>query len=254
MLLCTSCFEGIKDPFIFLPRAFDPYSDRRFMRVCSPSMMIGPSPSKGVLFYKGPEVAVRFRSSMEGDQKEVPNIMDRYLSFMGVGIRLRGDERVPRRDIISDFLEAALTLDYDLLPWARASIRIGNLVSLVVRRVISLPVIEETKVTFIERWAGMAKGMYERGDAFPQLRWVAISNQAILEHWCGDHDQALSLLEYVMKKKLSDQDRLEAIIKKASVLIDIDRVQEAGELIAEVPDDLVDSRLSLMKQVLGDGE
>jgi hypothetical protein len=254
MLLCASCFEGIKDPFVFLPRAFDPYSDRRFMRVCSPSMMIGPSPSKGVVFHKGPEAAVRFRSSMEGDQREVPNIMDRYLSFMGVDIRLRGDERIPRRNIISDFLEAVLSLDYDLLPWARASIRMGNLVSLVVRRVISLPVVEEAKVTFVERWSGMAKGMYERGDAFPQLRWVAICNQALLEHWCGDHDQALSLLEYVMKKKLSDQDRLEAIIKKAIVLLEVDRVQEAGELIAEVPADLVDTRLSSIKQVLGDRE
>jgi hypothetical protein len=251
MLLCASCFESIKDPFIFLPRAFDPCSDRRFMQVCSPSLMIGPSPSKGVVLYKGPEAALRFRSSMESDQREIPSVIDRYLSFMGVGINLRGDERVPRRGIISDFLEAILTLDYDLLPWARASIRMGNLVSLVVRRVTSLPVVEEAKVAFIERWSGMAKGMYERGDAFPQLRWAAISNQALLEHWCGNHDQAFSLLEYVMKKKISDQDRLEAMIKKASVLVDIDRAQEAGELVAQIPGDVVDPRLSFIKQTLG---
>ena len=195
-----------------------------------------------------------FRSSMESDQREVPSIIDRYLSFMGVGTRLRGDERVPRREIISDFHKAVLTLDYDLIPWAKASIRMGNLVALVVRCVRTLPVVEEARAPFIEKWSGMAKGMYERGDAFPQLRWVALSNQALLEHWCGDHDHALSLLDYVMKKKLSEQDRLEAIIKRASVLTDIGQNEEANDLISELPDDIMDIRLTALKKASGGGK
>lgn len=252
-MLCASCFKGIKDPFVFLPRALDPTSDRRLMTVSSSTLIIGPTPSRGLVLGKGPEEVVSFRSSMEGDQREIPGIMDRYLSFLGIGIRLRGDERIPRRDILSDFLEATLNLDYDLLPWARASIRMGNLATLVVRRIAFLSIEEGAKKDFLDLWSERAKGMYERGDAFPQLRWAALSNQALLEHWCGDHDQALSLIDYVMKKNLSQDDVVEARIKKATILFDLRRFEEAKSLLELVAGEGADSRVNiLMSEMEGD--
>ena len=197
---------------------------------------------------KGPEAIMRFRSSMDGDQKEVPQIMDRYLEFAGVGLVLRGGERVPRREILSEFLDATMTMDYDLLPWAKASIRMGNLVTLGLRRVMELPVETDARSAFVKLWAERVHGLYERGDAFPQIRWTALSNQAMLEHWTGDSEHALGLLDYVLKKRIGKEFKLEARIKKATMLLDMDRTGEIEEVMSNIPKGTMDQRLDVIRE------
>ncbi len=243
VLLCSSCFERVRDPLAFVSTALDPASDRRFMALSSPTIRVAPSPSREIVLGKAPEAIMRFRSSIEGDQREVPYIMDRYLSFLGLGVDLRGDERVPRRDILSEFLEAAMSLDYDLLCWARASVCMGNLISLGLRRLATLPVDEDARSAFIDLWSERARGLYERGDAFPRIRWAALSNQALLEYWIGNVDQGLDLLDYVMKKKLGKGQLMEARIKKAVILNDLGRIEELDELLSLIKGGVRDSRL-----------
>ncbi len=220
---------------VFIPDALDPTSDRRFMALSSPALRIGPSPSSRPAMGRAPQAAMRFRSSMEGDQREIPYIMDRYLSFMGVGLDLRGDERVPRRETVSEFLRSAMTLDYDLLPWAKASIRLGNLVSVGLKRMLDLPIEEDARTTFVDLWSERVRGLYERADAFPQIRWTALSNQAMVEHWTGGSERALSLLDYVMKKNVDEDRMVEARTKKAIILFETGRGAQANEILRQIP-------------------
>ncbi|MFP4545554.1 MAG: hypothetical protein ACLFPN_01735 [Methanomassiliicoccales archaeon] len=232
-VLCGRCLRRIEDPLALLPRTLDPASDRRYWHTSSAVLSIGPVSSAEVSPAKGVETAVRLNHLREGD---LPSLVERYLSFLGVPLHVWGREILPYREITWRLLRRCEAEDFSTLTWARACTRLGNLLSLLLRRLSTLPIEREPLERYMEELAGRARDLYSHADPFPRVRWVAVSNQALMEHWTGDQEKALELVD-LARSRGREGDRELATVKRALILDEMGRTEESLECLRSLPND-----------------
>lgn len=221
---------------MLLPRALDPISDMRLLHLISPCLRIGPLSTDRITLNKGMDPVMRLMEiNDEVDSGVLASLIDLTLSAMGVGLHLWGDEIFPYRESTWKLMAAAENREADTEIWARSCVRMGNILALLLREVKSLPIEKAAKKEFIEKTRTRAAGLFEKADPFPALRWTSISNQALMEHWLGDSSSALSLLKYALSKEIPPDERYRLELKRAMVLIDSGRREEAAIILDSIP-------------------
>jgi hypothetical protein len=65
----------------------------------------------------------------------------------------------------------------------------------------------------------------------------------MLEHWTGNSDHALGLLDHVLSKNIDRDQMTEGTIKKAMLLADVGREEEARELVSGLREVTSDPRM-----------
>jgi len=249
-ILCARCFARIDDPLMLLPRALDPISDMRLLQLNSPRLRIGPLSAAEIDLDKGLDPITRLREGEEWKPDELGSLIDLNLSAMGVDLHLWGDEIMPYRESTWRLIKAAEGKEHSTESWARCSVRMGNLLALLIKEVAALPIDGKAKERFIEETKERAKGLFERADPFPGLRWAALSNQALMEHWSGESQTALSLLQFVVKKEVPEAERYRAELKRAMVLLDEGDREGASGILSSMPASMMDERLERIRDRL----
>ncbi len=246
--MCGRCLEGILDPLSLLRRMQDPAADLRLHQVGSAIIRVGPVASTELEFGEGVEPALRLRSTMERDDKgPLSSLVEEYLAAAGFALHLWGDERVPQRTFLWRLVEEVRHLDLRTELWARASVRMGNLHSLLVLAASELSVDEVWQSTFIKKNANLAFSLYSRAKEHRLLWRVAQSNQALLLAWMGRTEDALGILEDLRPYRV-DPETVHFAIKKAMVLHENGREKECLEELSNIPDELMDDRAKRFKQ------
>ncbi len=254
-LLCERCFGRMEDPLSLLPSALDPTADVRLNQVASVCLRIGPASTGDLNFSKGMEPALRLREIMSSESKDqMPVFVDRFLAGLGIGLRLRGDERLPRRGIVWSMLQGAREIEFEGEVWARASTRMGNVEALLVREAMRLPIERSASVPFAQSHADAARRLYERGSHSPSLERIVLVNGAVLLHFQGDTEEALRALDGLLSSETSDSEKTDIRMWKAWILADEGRNTEALQVLEDIPPEAVDYRIRRVRRVAGGKE
>lgn len=182
--LCSRCFKRVEDPLGTLGLAIDPMADMRFRANDSVVLRIGPSFVGEVRLSKGLDPSVTFDRMINGpDRSHVPSFIDEYLSDLGVGLELTGNEMVPSRQTISSMIRSSWELDFDSDTWGKACLRMGNVVSLAVRRCAVLPLEPSDSAQLISELREMAVKLYTNAMNHAVLESIAKRNMETFENW-----------------------------------------------------------------------
>jgi len=247
-LLCGRCLGKIDDPLVFLPVSLDPISDHRLFQVASASLRIGPTSTADTTFSKGLEPALRLREIQASkDVGTLSQFINRYLMGLGIGLYLRGDERIPRRGLIWNIMKGAEGLEFNTEQWASASVRMGNIYSLLARALSTLPIDPSVALPLAQRNADTARRLYSRSLPYPSLNLASSANEAMLDHWTGDSNKALLTIERLLGFELSEDDRSHLMIVKATILVDTGETAKAVQIVESLPGMVKDSRVSRLK-------
>lgn len=250
-LLCEKCFAAIDDPLVLLPSALDPKSDQRLLLISSPCLRIGPASSADISYSKGMEPALRLREILaSGDKRGLPQFVGSYLAGLGVGLYLRGDERLPRRGITWNILRNAMDLDFKSEHWAAASIRMGNVLALLVREVSKLPIEASAALPFVQKYSEAARNLYSRSVSYPSLSGIASVNAILLDHWTGSSEKALSDIEGKIAGAESEAARAHLLIIKATILIESGMQSQAVQALETIPGKVRDERIPRLKALI----
>ncbi len=245
--MCKRCLDGMLDPLSLTKRMQDPAADMRLHQVGSAVLRIGPVSGAEMDFGEGVEPAIRLRSLMErGEQRGLQALVEEYLASAGISLHVWGDERLPRRAFLWRMAEEVRALEVATEIWARASVRLGNLYSLMVKAAAALPVDEEWRAGFIRDKSGIALTLYSRSKDIRPLWKVAQSNQAMLYSWIGRTEDALRILDDLSAYRV-DKETVSFAIKRAIILCDAGRGDECKEELALIPDELMDDHLRRIK-------
>gem|GEM_PF-731212 len=252
VLLCKACFERLKDPFSLLPSLLDPTADMRLNHFCSVSMRIGPFSDSDITFGRGLEMITRLRELLMSSHKDqLPILIDRYLSMLGIDLRLYGDERLPRRGILRQIVNATSDLSFSGESWARALIRLGNIEALTAREMMKLPIEPSISIPYAKAMAENAVKRYERGELSPTLKKITEVNKAIILHFIGSSDDAIRRLDQFLSSEDFIDERHHILIWKATILLDLGRDSEAIKVIGELPKEFHERRVEKLRLLLG---
>jgi hypothetical protein len=247
-VICETCARRIRDPLILVYNALDPYSDQRLAGMNSASMRIHAVPRDQVLLNQAMDPAVRFREMMARDDlSPVPSFIDSYLSGVGIGLHVTGEERLPERRLLWEILTEASDLDLPTDVWARAAVKMANLRALIVRAMGTMP-LGEAKREVMEREAEKARGLWSKADAFPSLRSAALANEALMDHWMGDSENALEVLGFLYTNEDVDWDRSHILIKRAMILDDLGQEEKLRSVLQEIPSKVRSRRVDEMRR------
>ncbi len=180
-------------------------------------------------------------------------MVDLQLSMMGIGTKLKGDERPPRREVTIQMINRLEDMEITTDPGARACARAGNLLASSVNRIQRLPIEDSGKQWFCEHLSDRARQLYSKCDPFPAVRWTALANEGLLHHWIGEVEDALSLLDYVLQHEILPSDKTETLIKKAIVLKEAGHRRELKEALAQLPLGVEDDRVDTINRFLEEG-
>ncbi|MCU0861306.1 MAG: hypothetical protein MUE65_03205, partial [Methanomassiliicoccales archaeon] len=159
----------------------------------------------------------------------------------GLALHLWGDERLPRRAFLWRLVDEVGPLDLKGEMWARASVRIGNLYSLMVLAVSELPVDDSWRADFTKDSASSALSLYSRAKEHRPLWRVAQSNTAMLRAWMGRTEESLRILDELASFRV-DKETMPFSLKRAMVLCDAGRRDDCLEELARIPEELMDAR------------
>jgi hypothetical protein len=247
-LLCGRCLGKIDDPLVFLPFSLDPTSDHRLFQVASASLRIGPTSTADTTFSKGLEPALRLREIQASkDVGTLSQFINRYLMGLGIGLYLRGDERIPRRGLILNIMKGAEGLELNTEQWASASVRMVNIYSLLARALSTLPIDPSAALPLARKNADTARRLYSRSSLYPALNLASSANEAMLDHWTGDSNRALLTIERLLGFELSEDDRSHLMIVKATILVDTGETAKAVQIVESLPGMVKDSRVPRLK-------
>jgi hypothetical protein len=248
--MCGKCLEGLLDPLCLVRRMQDPTADMRLNQAGSAILRIGPVASADVTFGRGIEPVLRLRSlTAAGDTARLPSLVEEYLASAGIALHVWGDERLPRRAFLWRMVEEVEGLEVKSEVWSRASVRMGNLHSLLSLAASELPVEESWRCSFVRDHAEAAIHLYSRTKEHRPLWRVARSNQAMLAAWIGDTEEALRILDDLCPVRV-DRETASFAIKKAMVLCDAGREEECRAEMELVPEELLDARAKRFKRAL----
>lgn len=230
-MVCAACLERVRGEVYLRELAVDPRSDLRSLGSRSACLRIGPSSQGEVLLGKGPDPYLLVQRTVQAeDRSHLPAVLDQYLSGMGLGLHLMGDEQLPERPAIRELVSLSGKAEFEGERWGRALVRIGNILAISTRDVSRLPLGDEgRKEAFVQR-ASEALDLYKRAGKVPELQPITRANIAMLRHWGGEHEAALDELRAMAP--ISDGIRLQL----ARVLLDLGREDEAAEVVAQTAD------------------
>lgn len=250
-LLCGKCFEKIDDPLPLMPTALDPKSDQRLFQISSVSLRIGPVSPADVSHSKGLEPALRLREILSSEDKSgMPQFVNSYLAGLGVRLHLRGDERLPRRGMIWNILQNAKDMDFKTEQWAAASIRMGNIFTLLVREISRLPIEASAVLPFVQRKSDLARQLYARSMPYCSLNAAASANEALLDHWTGNSEKALSTVEGLIISEELESVRTHLLIVKATILVETGMRPQAVQVLESIPGKVKDERVARLKALI----
>ncbi|MDD1771210.1 MAG: hypothetical protein LUO79_09025, partial [Methanomassiliicoccales archaeon] len=187
------------------------------------------------------EPALRLRSLLEeGDAEGLARFVDKYLAGAGVGLHLWGDERVPRRTLVWNVVRSADSVGTEGEGWDRACLRVANVHTLIVKYASTMPVDGNWLAAFLAAHVKAAESGYAKARATKELAAISDSNLALLRLFSGKGDEGLGILEGL-------GDSLEITVKKAIVLEGMGRNEEALSIIAKLPPESVDRRVTALR-------
>ena len=182
--LCSRCFKRVEDPLGTLGLAIDPMADMRFRANDSVVLRLGPSFVGEVRLSKGLDPSVTFDRMINGpDRSHVPSFIDEYLGDLGIALELKEDQMVPSRPLLSSMVRSSWGLDFDSDTWGKACLRMGNIVSLAVRRCAVLPLEPSDSAQLISELQEMAIRLYSNAMKHAVLESIAKRNIEALEAW-----------------------------------------------------------------------
>ena len=251
VLMCSRCLGSLEDPLSLVPRMQDPTADSRLFHRGSLIIRIGPVAGEDVELGRGVEPALRLRSLLEKkDEIALGAFVDKYLAGAGVGLHLWGDERLPKRSLVWNVVSSIKGGEGNGQAWGRASLRIGNVHSLIVKNAAPLPVDGQWLSNFLIYHTREAEKAYVRGRQVTELSSIADSDLAMLRLFSGKGEEALGLLEPL--SDASDPMNMPFIIKRAVVLDILGRKDGALAELAKVPTERMDRRALALKLRLED--
>jgi len=228
--LCGRCYKRSEDPLLLALTRKDPCADRRIANQDSMMLRLGPSFLSEVKASKGLEPGMTFDRMMAiPERPHLASFIDLYLDHAGMGLTLTGEERLPHRDLIVRMVRETKDLEFATETWAKASIRLGNIVSLALRKVNALEVEAEDAARTVSELHTMAQRFYAQAVPFPELAVVARGNEALMLHWQGRSEEAMERLEVEL---LGAPDDIKAEILLKMSLIHVDRGEGAKALEA----------------------
>ncbi|MEM0448478.1 MAG: hypothetical protein QW520_01470 [Methanomassiliicoccales archaeon] len=243
VVMCGRCLERINDPLSFLERFSDPMADLRLQRLGNALLRVFPASSPRINFGEEIEPAVRIGSLLEsGAQEHLCFLVEQYLASAGISFHLWGDERIPRRAFLWRLVQEVGNLEFNSEIWARASVRMGNIHSLLVLSVSDMQLEESWRLRFVKQRVANAISAYSRAKEYPALWKVARSNIALLWAWIGKTEEALQMLGELCSGEV-DEESAPFSLKRAMVLCDAGRAEECREELSRIPGNLADSRL-----------
>jgi hypothetical protein len=215
-------------------------------------MRIGPFSDSDVAFGKGLETITRFRElSMADNKDQLPILIDRYLSMLGIDLRLNGDERLPRRAFLRQIVDVTSDLTFSGESWARASIRLGNIEAITAREVMNLPIEPSASIPFAKSMAESAMKRYGHGAPYPGLKKITEVNKAVILHFIGSSDEAIKRLDQLLDSEDFVEEKNNILIWKASIFLDLGRHAEATKVMGELPKDAQGRRVNRLRLLLG---
>ncbi len=246
VLMCGKCLSRIDDPTNFLTRMMDPAADARLFQRGSPMIRIGPVVGEDLQVGRGIEPALRLRSLLEKKDKEpLGAFIDKYLASAGVRLHLWGDERLPKRPLIWSVVSSVKDGEGESVQWARAQLRAANVHSLIVKRILELPVDPDWLSRTVAKHTSDAEKGFARSRS-ADLTPISDSNLAMLRSWTGRPEDALGLLDQLLARA-DDEGRGLFTIKKALVLSRAGRNDEAMSVLAAMPVESMDVRALALK-------
>jgi hypothetical protein len=223
--------------------SMDPKADQRVAACGSAIMRIGPSFVDEIKLEKSPDPRLTFDRMLKAeDRSHMPSFIDRYLHEMGIGTVLTGEERVPRRELFVHMVRSIEPGSFDTDTWARACLRMGNLVALSIRELATMPLEPGDSSSIINEQSSMAKRLFSRAKAFPELSLIAIGNEALMDHWAGRSTQALSSLEGAISGKMVDESTAELLLKSAIINRDMGRNDISRSILESIPREMLPKR------------
>lgn len=235
-----------------MPSLLDPTADMRLNHFCSVSMRIGPFSNSDITFGKGLEMITRLRELLMSSHKDqLPILIDRYLSMLGIDLRLNGDERLPRRGILRQIVDATSDLAFSGDSWARASIRLGNIEALTAREMMKLPIEPSVSIPYAKSMAENAMKRYERGAISSSFKKITEVNKAIVHHFIGSSDDAIKRLDQFLDSEDFVDEKNHILIWKANIFLDLGRDAEAIKVLGELPKEFHEKRVEKLRLLLG---
>jgi hypothetical protein len=250
--LCGRCYKRIEDPLLLAMDRADPCADRRIANQDSVILRLGPSFVSEIKSSKGLEPGMTFDHLMATpDRSHLASFIDLYLDHAGVGLELTGEESVPRRELIVRMVRETKDLEFATETWARGSMRLGNIVSLAMRRSMALEAEPEDLARTSQELLAMAQRFYSQSVPFPDLAVIARGNEALMLHWLGRSEEALERLEVELLGATTDV-KAELLLKKAQVLYDMGEGGKAREVLQCIATDRFGDRARRLQACLGD--
>jgi len=228
-MVCSACVEMVREELFLRNWSMDPRSDMRSLGFRSACLRIGPSSQGEVLLRKGsdPHLLVERTLNAE-DRSHLPTVLDHYLAGMGVGLHIMGDEQLPMRPQVKEFLKVPDRMDFQGERWGRALLRLGNLLALSARDLSRLPLGDDLRKDLFRERASRALALYRRAAAVPTLEPISRANTAMLRIWGGD----MGALDDLKAAAIDDSGRLQL----AKAYWDLGREDEAAEAVALTED------------------
>jgi hypothetical protein len=250
--LCGRCYKRIEDPLMLAMGRSDPCADRRIANQDSVILRLGPSFVTEIKSSKGLEPGMTFDHLMATpDRSHLASFIDLYLDHAGVGLELTGEERIPTRELIVRMVRETKDLEFATETWARGSMRLGNIASLAVRRVMGLEAEPEDVARTSQELLAMAQSFYAQAVPFPDLAVIARGNEALALHWIGRSEEALERLEVELLGAPTEI-KAELLLKKAHILYDVGEVGKAREALQCIATDLFGDRARRLKACMGE--
>lgn len=242
----------IGDPTALMPSLLDPTADMRLNRLNSASMRIGPFHSSDVIFGRGIDASLRLRELIHsGDSGELSVFVDRYLSYIGVDLRLYGIERLPHRNILLEVLKASSKLEDGTETGARASIRIANVEMLLTKEVIKLPIDPSGLYPFVNSLRESAEELYERSRSYRHLEQIAKVNRAAIPYFTGEIDQSLARLEKLVVEEESEEGKRHIKVLMALALLESGKEDMAMGIIESLSGEKRDWKIERLMSLAG---
>jgi len=230
-MVCAACLEKVQGELYLREWAVDPRSDNRSFGSRSACLRIGPSSKGEVQLGKGSDPYLLVQRTLQvEDRSHLPTVLDQYLSGLGAGLCLMGDEQIPPRSMLGELVAIPEKMDYPGERWGMVLIRLGNLLAISARDISRLPLGENARKEAFRERAGKAADLYRRAGQIAELEGTARGNLAMLRHWAGDHQAAEDELKVLSPS--SDNAKLQL----AKVLWDMGREEEAVEFTSQTLD------------------
>jgi hypothetical protein len=180
------------------------------------------------------------------ERPHLASFIDLYLDHAGMELTLTGEERLPHRDLIVRMVRETKDLEFATETWAKASIRLGNIVSLALRQVNGLEEEAEDAARTISELHTMAQRFYAQAVPFPELAVVARGNEALMLHWQGRSEEAMERLE-VELLGAPDDIKAEILLKMSQIHVDRGEWAKALEALRPISPEKAGARVERLR-------